>query len=438
MGLEKKEYEQLSFLDEDIGQGLTLDEYTGILQSEKDGFVTIATKRSWVEDDWRESHHFVKSWSRHIVIEDNVDCYATVNSTYRPGRSLENLRHITAIYSDLDIYNKGLSKEKAIKMINNKVENDRVPKPTFIIDSGRGLYVLWLIESAPGKFKNVQNLYNRVQRFIYENFKEIGADPKAIDLMRVLRVPGSINTKNNEMVKVLKYSEENKYTLRFMQDFMNEVNGVNWEEIKKENKEKKVVKRNKRTAKISRLFNGYTLAVSRARDLENLCVLRDKDIYGNLNSLLHVYCYQMMCIHRNLNVARYQTKELNDSLTHSLSDKQINDISQSVYKAYKRYEKDKKQGYNYRNRTLIEMLKITEDEQKHMKTIISTSEKYRRNNARRRDNRRDSKGLTDKQREVLKRREEVKKLKKEGLSTREIASKLNIHYSTVSRDIATF
>ncbi len=50
-----------------------------------------------------------------------------------------------------------------------------------------------------------------------------------------------------------------------------------------------------------------------------------------------------------------------------------------------------KEGYWYKNTILIERLGITANEQKHMKTIIGTDEKYERNNERRNEN-----GLTKK------------------------------------------
>lgn len=48
----------------------------------------------------------------------------------------------------------------------------------------------------------------------------------------------------------------------------------------------------------------------------------------------------------------------------------------------------KKDGYWYKNRTLIERLGITESEQKHMTTIIGIDENYNRNNERRKVKRR--------------------------------------------------
>ena len=46
--------------------------------------------------------------------------------------------------------------------------------------------------------------------------------------------------------------------------------------------------------------------------------------------------------------------------------------------------------YRYKNETLIDQLRITPDEERHMKTLISRSEKDRRWNDRRRDPRREA------------------------------------------------
>lgn len=63
---------------------------------------------------------------------------------------------------------------------------------------------------------------------------------------------------------------------------------------------------------------------------------------------------------------------------------------------YKRVSKGirDKEGYRYKNDTLIDKLGITKVEQKHMKTIIGLNEKYDRNNTRRRAERRNEDGLT--------------------------------------------
>ena len=92
-----------------------------------------------------------------------------------------------------------------------------------------------------------------------------------------------------------------------------------------------------------------------------------------------------------------------------------------------------KEGYWYKNETLIDRLGITSKEQKHMKTIIGTNEKYDRNNNRRRAERRNENGLTKKQQELQDLKEKILPLKDSGLNNTKIAEILKIDRKKVSR-----
>ena len=94
-----------------------------------------------------------------------------------------------------------------------------------------------------------------------------------------------------------------------------------------------------------------------------------------------------------------------------------------------------KEGYWYKNTTLIERLGISANEQKHMKTIIGTDEKYERNNERRRAERRNENGLTKKQQELKNLYDKIKKLKNEGLTNKSISEQLEIPLKTIERHI---
>ena len=108
-----------------------------------------------------------------------------------------------------------------------------------------------------------------------------------------------------------------------------------------------------------------------------------------------------------------------------LSDREVERDTRSAEKYYA----EKK--YKYSNDRLIEMLEITEQEQKEFKTIISTKEKYRRKNEKRRP--RNENGLTKKQQELEDLKGQVLELKGQGFSFRKIAEKLNITLGKVQR-----
>lgn len=410
-----------------MGLQLTLEDFANILHKEKDAFVTVATKT--LEGSWTEANYQVKDWFNHVTTDEDKSCYSSVNTFYRKSRSNQNARHLNALFVDLDVYNENISKLDAMSGIDFLVKKEILLEPTFVVDSGRGLYAIWKIESVPGRFQNVQKLYNHVQEYLIENMKDLGADPQAKDIARVLRVPGSFNSKSNSSVEILKYSAR-CYTLRLFQELMNDTNGVDWS-IKTKKFAERPKKQKKSSGKISRLFNFYTLAISRARDLEMICEIRRYDIQGYRNTLLHIYAYQMMLIHKDLNIAKDVTKSLNAKLTEPLSNQEITSLCRSVYKAYQDHLKDKTKGYNYKNETIIERLEVTEEEQKNMKTLLGTREKYNRNNERRTPRNEDN--LTPRQAQKQELIEQVQAFYAEGLKQVQIAEKLGVAKGTVSK-----
>ena len=108
-----------------------------------------------------------------------------------------------------------------------------------------------------------------------------------------------------------------------------------------------------------------------------------------------------------------------------LSDREVERDTRSAEKYYA----EKK--YKYSNDRLIEMLEITEQEQRKLKTIISTKEKYRRNNERRTP--RNENGLTKREQQKQDLIKSVKDLKIQGLTQKEVAEKLEKGIATIKR-----
>ena len=83
-------------------------------------------------------------------------------------------------------------------------------------------------------------------------------------------------------------------------------------------------------------------------------------------------------------------------------------------------------GYWYTNASLINMLDITEAEQRELKTIISTKEKYRRNNEARNKARRNENGLTETQQRRANTSQEIIELRKQGYTVKAIAQEIGL------------
>lgn len=120
----------------------------------------------------------------------------------------------------MDYYNAGISKAEALRSIEFFMNTDRIVEPTFVIDSGRGLYIIWKIEDVPGIYKQTKALYQHIQQYIYELFQDVGAGSSARDIARVLRVPNSLHTKANRRVKVNYFNPDAHYTMSMFQQFV--------------------------------------------------------------------------------------------------------------------------------------------------------------------------------------------------------------------------
>ena len=84
--------------------------------------------------------------------------------------------------------------------------------------------------------------------------------------------------------------------------------------------------------------------------------------------------------------------------------------------------------YKYQNQTLIEQLEITPDEERHMKTLISTTEKYRRKNERRNE----ARGYQTKR---VDRAKKIVELHRAGLSLRQISVVVGCTHKTVANEL---
>ena len=368
--------------------------------------------------------------------EGKQDTFISPNSFYIPKRSNDTIRHFRALYIDLDL--ETYSKTEAFYQIYLRAAKAEIPKPTMIVDSGRGLHCYWRIEHAP---KGAAYTWQELQDYLYSQLKPLGADIRATDSSRVLRLPSTINSKNSTECVVLEINDSiySMYDLR--------ENYLNYKPKKDKPKSKSESK-----SKVSHIFNSYTLHLARATDIEILARLRDYKVTGYRNSILHCYCYWKGIYTREPEQLYSIVEDLNNRFSYPLKETEIKAIVKSTSRAIEKfidYEqgirsgKNKrvskgmrdKGGYWYTNQTLISMLDITEQEQRHLKTIIGSKEKNRRKNEQRYRARRNEQGLTSREQQKQDTIKSVKELSEQGLNQVEIAQELNITKARVNQII---
>jgi len=146
------------------------------------------------------------------------DAYFSVNASYRAApwlntktgfpdayRAEDQLRYLHTCYADLDCYKAEMTTPQAVERILQAQDDDVIPPPSIIARSGRGVYLFWLLrDERTGVHQRAWEtdiaLYKQVNRAALSRLAEyeprLCPDTAAVDAARVMRVPGSINSKS--------------------------------------------------------------------------------------------------------------------------------------------------------------------------------------------------------------------------------------------------
>lgn len=419
-----------------IGQAI---KYLRLVHDIDDGFITLAVKEE--QKEWQQYHY------KKEIIEDNIfkalgldlDTYMSVNSFYVPKRSSECVRCINSLYVDIDDHtNNKVNMDSVLYFLEEDFFNREIPEPNLVIKTGRGLALYWILENLP---KQGLPLWTLIQEQLYKKvkgiedyIKDIAVDSATLDVSRVLRIPGSKNTKSNTLAKIYSYSNE-KYRLdEIVQGYFPEL------EVIKENKKKNKTKLTNSQKKIVYFYSVYNLHYSRLMDIVKLQQLREGKCKGQRELICFLYRYYNCLYVKDYELAAQNTLEFNNNFKEPLSYAEVLKATKRAEEAYEEWLKNepvvkngriyKRGGYNYTNKKLIELLQITPWEQKQLQTIISKEEKYKRNNIKRTP--RNEKGLTMREQSKAEKVQAVKHLYNQGYKQCEIAEQLGVAKSLVS------
>jgi hypothetical protein len=119
------------------------------------------------------------------------EAYIGMNRFYGP-RGRARLATLNAVWLDLDTYRIAslalLPRAELYRWIASTIEQAGLPAPSLIVDSGRGLYVIWLLDGGAAA---ALPRWKALMKALVGWGKPLGADPACVDAARVLRLPGS-------------------------------------------------------------------------------------------------------------------------------------------------------------------------------------------------------------------------------------------------------
>ena len=432
---------------------------------------------------------FPKNFTHHIThlhrainrVGLNCDTFFTINLFKKRSRKQEFLRWINAVYIDCDFKDPTLSAADKVALAK-KVCLEKVGfLPSIITSSGNGLHLYFLFTS-PIKASGLVR-WKLVQKEFCARLQEIHADPKALDASRVLRLPGTINTKNNTRCSVVYFTRDKddsdivqRYSFDELADKVLPVERIviknrrkakaerqaeylkkkaKREQQNKENLEKILKSLHAKNAKagadseLSQKMKMLSTNVMRYTDLMTLLYMRSKATgvvpKGARNELLF-WIMNFACLAELVNSKKFYAEA--EKIAKKIDccwDYESNGNLSTLYgkllqheqgKTIKVFNRDFPTLYTPKNDTLIRRLIITDDEQNHLKTLISSEKLKERNKSKvkqRREKQRRDKGIMSREEYLQRKEDKIKVVEyfKNFMTTKEMIKFLGFSRSSI-------
>ena len=210
-----------------------------------DGYVTFHRKRGdELENLASVPTAELETFFREFAPELERDSYFSVNSFFRAGyggkclpglkptyRKADGARYLNACFVDIDFHNQSgpFDFGHHFSQVITLQENEIIPPASLVMRSGRGLWLFWLLASPqnpmipPRAFPEQVMAYNAIE---LELTRRTNGDKVAHDVARITRIPGSINSKAGDNLRVMFWTQRAAngrpivYTLEFLAEFL--------------------------------------------------------------------------------------------------------------------------------------------------------------------------------------------------------------------------
>lgn len=351
----------------------------------------------------RQSSHRLADMPKVLnLLDKKIDTWISQAEFIRPNRRVVNLLRLGLLFADLDTYRvPSLASRKPDELAASVLflcADTGLPAPSILIYSGRGIQAKWLLEGTIPR--QALPRWNACQRYLVDRLAHVGADPMAKDASRVLRTVETVNSKSGEVCRVVHVQtgtdgQPIRYNFEYLAETL--LPAARWtiEQQRQEQAESRTKKKPfllvlGGKADSLRGFSGRQLAWDRLEDLRKLAELRGgvgegsrmQHLFWRLNFLLLSGATNSKQMYHE---AAALAREL-DPHWNSRSKELMTLFSKA--KAYEAGEKVTFGGkefaplYTPKNDTLINLFRITTEEQRQLKTIVSQAEAAERHRKR--------------------------------------------------------
>lgn len=302
-----------------------------------------------------------------------MSIYMSVADYVRMKRVSDNLYGVSSIVLDLDTYHSIYEYDTDEEMMQEmRPVIDRIGiEPNMYINSGHGRYLVFSFNNINLSVREMRKLYQETVKKLIFQFKEFGADTKCSDITRVFRIPGNINPKTGRKAYIAECFES-RTTLSELAAAVGICKGRTVSEKKNRSRQRKYEMYYSSLGK-----SRYTkVNMQRDDDFHTLLELRGYDMEGYRNILFHLMSVNCFYLGMDEGSVRDYLNEINRSLIAPYDS--LDAVIRYAKSNYERYEEDYEGAVKYTNRTIVRLLDITEEEQKHMKQLIGQEEADRR------------------------------------------------------------
>lgn len=393
----------------------------------------------------------------HSVLGDGSDIFQQKDSDFyisqatfcSADRKLMNLKSIQLMYMDIDTYRielyRGMTPQVMAERFCILCDMEGIPRPSFIVFSGRGLQAKWIFEVPIPRAAHVR--WRATTSYFNSMMQQYGADPGARDASRVLRVVGSVNTKSGEICRIVYDNrEESGELVRYDFDYL-----ADWLPLTRPYKgNKSSEEKGKGGQFCPEEYGLQTLHWAFLEDMRSILAMRGSIHEG----LRQRFLMTMMCdlaLSGQVTPGRFYTEaqflasQIDSSWTYHSQD------FGTVYQKFKDHMDGKRVKWNGREvtplytpsaETRIKWFEVTEEEQRLL-TVIHSKEIRREFNTEKKRKWRKAQGMQTSAEYNAKRAEKkefntqnVQSLKKQGYSQRKIAEMLGISRALVQKYFA--
>ncbi len=374
----------------------------------------------------------VRAFIETMHISSHIDYYITANAVSGVSRTSDQLFSLHNIVIDIDVHSEEMSSEEIEEIIDglwfrlsrDLFSDEDYPSPTSAIASGRGIQLWWAIEPMSSKcltwYKEIAStLADSLEDMLADypdEFKGVTVDrASSKNAVGYFRLPGTWNTRAERPVVILDIAQCDAYDTKEV---------IKWAKAyQREHEPPAPVYSETESfqysdAEVYILGDIRVAAFFRVRQIMRLRAIRNNEIGEETRNNMCFIVYNALLPSQGPEKAWDKLKQFNAGFKNPMTEKELHQTIDTSLR---------KNGYRYKNQSIIDFLGITEEEQQQIEMYAPTQPYSPFTRMSKHPARKAAAKVSKENRNA-----KIIELYQQGKSKKEICEMLNISFNTVA------